>query len=203
MQSGLVIAGAPLHSQENQLYRYDTIQFEQQWKKHLTNRRDTSYLKICIPNNDERPMNDLNYDGFVITCDDGAIIRLTATPSIPPCMEHNLDPCYEDTVSKCFGNGFLHTLQEEYYKTAILGMLPDSSLHYPQSITLEGISENGLCWKLKRIGYVSISYENVIPNKKEFYDFVLNEYKFLTGNEVVTYRSLPLYNKCDAATNNN
>lgn len=189
----IFIAVTPLYSQENQLYRYDTIQLEQKWKKHLTGKKDTSYIKICIPNNDVKPMNDFNYDGFIILCDDGAIIRFNSTPVVPSTIEHYLESIYEDTVSKCFGNDFLWALQREYYKVAILGMLQDSSLYYPQSITLEGISENGLFWKLKRIGYVSISYENVIPNKKNFYDFILNEYVFLTKNEVFAYRYLPLY----------
>lgn len=189
----LFIAGTPLYSQENQLYRYDTIQLEQKWKKHLTGKKDTSYIKICIPNNDVKPMNDFNYDGFVILCDDGAIIRFNSTPVVPSTIEQYLDSFYEDTVSKCFGNGFLWALQREYYKTAILGTLQDSSLYYPQSITLEGISGDGLFWKLKRIEYVSISYENVIPNKKSFYDFILNENKFLTKNQVSAYRYLPLY----------
>lgn len=160
------IAGTPLYSQENQLYRYDTIQLEQKWKKHLTGKKDTSYIKICIPNNDVKPMKDCNYDGFVILCDDGAIIRFSSTPVVPSTIDHYLENFYEDTVSKCFGNGFLCALQREYYKKAILGTLHDRSSYYPQSITLEGISENGLLWKLKRIEYVSISYENVIPNKK-------------------------------------
>lgn len=189
----LFIAGTPLYSQENQLYRYDTIQLEQKWKKHLTGKKDTSYIKICIPNNDVKPMNDFNYDGFVIVCDDGAIIRVNSTPVVPSSIEHHLESFYEDSIVKCFGNGFLWALQREYYKTAILGTLQDSSLYYPQPITLEGINENGLFWKLKRIGYISISYENVIPNKKNFYDFILNEYKFLTKNEVFAYKYLPLY----------
>lgn len=189
----LIIASVPLYSQENRLYRYDTLQIEQKWKKHLTGKIDTSYLKICIPNNDVKPMYDFNYDDFVVLCDDGTIIRLSAIPVVPSGIEHYLESSYEDTVSKCFGNGFICALQREYYKTAILGMPQDSSLYYPQSITLEGTSENGLCWKLKRIGYVSISYENVIPNKKRFYDFILDEYKLLPENEVSSHRHLPLY----------
>ncbi|MBQ3845737.1 MAG: hypothetical protein IJK36_09515 [Bacteroidales bacterium] len=189
----IFIASTPLYSQENQLYRYNTIQLEQKWKKHLTGEKDTSYIKICIPNNDVKPMKDLNYDGFVIICDDGAIIRFNSIPIVPITIEHYLESFYEDTVSKCFGNGFLCALQREYVKTAILGSLHDSSLYSPQSITLEGISEKGLFWKLKRIGYVSISYENVIPTKKYFYDFILNEYKILKKNEVFTYRYLSLY----------
>ena len=114
-------------------------------------------------------------------------------PVVPSSIEHHLESFYEDSIVKCFGNGFLWALQREYYKTAILGTLQDSSLYYPQPITLEGINENGLFWKLKRIGYISISYENVIPNKKNFYDFILNEYKFLTKNEVFAYKYLPLY----------
>ncbi|MBP5562907.1 MAG: hypothetical protein J6X51_02600 [Bacteroidales bacterium] len=189
----LYVLAFPIYAQEQTSCRYDTLQIEQQWKQHLTDKADTSYLKVCIPNNDVIPMYDCNYDGFVIFCDDGAIIRLNTTPTIPSSIEQNLESFDEETIAKCFGNSFLGALQKEYYNTTILGMSKDSSLQYPQSITLEGIDKKGLYWKLKRIEYICISYENVVPGKKNTYDFILNEYRFLTNEEVVGYRYLPLY----------
>lgn len=183
----------PVNAQERIQCRYDTLQIEQQWKIHLTGKKDTSYIKVCIPNNDVVPAYDLNYSDLVIICDDGAIIRLLTTPYFSLSIDHELESVYEDTIKECFGYGFFRKLQWEYINTHALGLPPDSSLYPPQPIVLEGISKKGLCWKVIRMEYISISYENVAPERKFMYDFILNEYKFLKKHEVVHYRRLPFY----------
>lgn len=174
-------------------YRYDTIQIEQKWKKHLTNIKDTSYLKVCIPNNDLKPAYDCDYDGFVVICDDGAIIRLTTIPMIPLNIENEIIDVYGDTILNSFGNNYLYMLQKEFYNVNIIGLPADSTFFHPQPIILEGLGEDGLCWKLKRMEYICISYEHVLPKNKSFYDFILSEYKFLNRSKIDKYRHLPLY----------
>lgn len=188
-----IILSAQLCAQGSALYRYDTVQIEQQWKKYLTGERDTSYLKVCSPNNDVKPMNDCNYDRFVIICDDDAIIRLNTMPVFPSTIEPYIIKDYGDTITKSFGNAYLGVLQKEYFNRYISGFPKDSSLYKPEPIVLEGVDKNGMCWKLIRIEYVCISYENVSHERKGFYDSVLNEYKLLSKTGVSSYRHLPLY----------
>ena len=182
------------NAQESILYRYDTIQFEQQWKKHLTGIKDTSYLRVCIPNNDINPNYDFDYEGFAIICNDGAVIRFNSTPTIPSSIEPDIEKKYGENIVNCFGNNFLEMLQKEHCNSYILGYPPDSSLYYPEPIICEGVGESGLCWKLIRIEFICISYENVQPQRKYFYDFILKEFLFLKGNEIYNYRYLPFYN---------
>lgn len=187
------ILGINLNAQEGMLYRYDTIQFEQQWKKHLTGIKDTSYLRVCIPNNDIKPAYDCDHEGFTVICDDGAVIKLNSTPTIPSGIEHNIEKIYGESIVNCFGNGFLAALQEEHFNSNILGITSDSSLYHPEPITCEGVEESGLCWKIIRIEFVCISYENVRPQRKYFYDFILKEFLFLKDSEISHYRHLPFY----------
>ena len=178
------------------LYRYDTLQIEQEWKKHLTGKRDTSYLKVCIPNNDITPYYDLNYDSFEeIICDDGTIIQIISTPTIPWEILPFIEEKYGDTIYRNLGNNVLKSLQREYFNTHILKRVPDNSIYYPQTMTWEGISDDGLFWKLIRIDYICISYRNATLERKPFYDSILNEYKILKDSEVLGYHFLPLYKR--------
>ena len=182
-----------LFAQERNPFRYDTIQVEQEWKKIITGKKDTSYLKVCIPNNDVKPAYDCNYDNFVIICDDGAVIRFLSTPTIPSSIYQHLKERYGDTINQDLGNNVLKLLQREWSNVHLLDLTPDSSLYYPEPKTWEGVSNEGLYWKLKRIEFFCISYENVTQERKKFYDYVLSKYRILKDNEVVNYRYLPLY----------
>ena len=86
----LLMLSEQSYSQAHVNYIFDTIQIEQLWKKHLTGEKDTSYLKVCIPSNDVKPDYDGNYDGFVIICSDGSIIRLNTMPIIPSTIVNDI-----------------------------------------------------------------------------------------------------------------
>lgn len=185
----------PIYAQEKNLYRYDTIQIEQLCKTFLTNIKDTTYIQVCIPNNDVKPGYDLNYDNIIIICDDGTWIELNTDIYAPSGINYELEKKYGDTINNYLNNKYSAKFMEEYAKTQIFCLPPDSSLYNPRTMIWEGIDENGLCWKLIRMGYICISYKYAPPDSKPFYDFILGEYKFLDVKDVNNYRFLPLYKK--------
>lgn len=186
---------APLKAQKDtSLYRYDTIQFEQTLKKLLTDKIDTSYIRVCIPNNDIKPALSLNYDRIHISCKDGTIINFLPFRTITTdIIKNEMEKKYGKDISYSIGNGYLDTLKKAGTNAVFFNLPVDSSLYYPQTRIYEGIDENGKCWKLILLEYISISYENAPLEMKEFYDFILSEYRFLSPKEVINYRHLPIY----------
>ena len=186
----------PLKAQEYtcSLYRYDTIQIEQTMKKFLTDKIDTSYIRICIPNNDIKPCYDLNYDRIDIICDDSTFIRVTLYRGvIYGKISYEMEKKYGKNTIKKINEDFLDSLKNDFVNVTLFNLPTDSSLHYPKTCVYEGIDKNGKCWKLVLLEYISIGYENVPLDKKKFYDFILNEYQFLSPQKVANYHRLPLY----------
>lgn len=193
LQYLLLIMSVQLHAQTYVTYSFDTIQIEQQWKKHLTGGKDTSYIRVCMPSKDVKPVYNIDNYGFTIICNDGAIIRFNTMPIIPSTIESDVtDEFSEDTISKYFGGNIIDVLQREYFNTHVWDKPQDSSMYHPQRIVLEGVNKDGLYWKVVRLEYVCVSYENVTTDRLPMYDFIINEFRVLKEDEVKYYRPLPL-----------
>ena len=183
-----------VHSQTVVSYRSDTLCIEQKWRKHLTGVVDTSYIRICVPSTEIVPDLDLNYDWITIFCTDGTILRLFQAPQIPVQIESSFYAKYnKDSVDAEIGNNFLSALDEEYFTFALFGEHRDTSLYHPICKTYEGVDENKLWWRVIRLEYITISYENVPAHKKHSYDEIIEMWHFVPYEKVTGFHCLPLY----------
>lgn len=182
------------HSQVALSYRTDTLCIEQKWRKHLTGVVDTSYISICIPSTEIVPDFDLNYDWITISCTDGAVLRLFQSPRVPVQIESSFYDTYnKDSVDAEIGNTLLSALDEEFFTFTLLGEHRDTSLYHPICKTYEGVDENELWWKVIKIEYITISYENIPLHKKQFYDDIIKMWHFVPYEKVKGFHYLPLY----------
>lgn len=184
----------PLKAQKDtSLCRYDTIQFEQRWKTILDDKTDISYIRVCIPNNDIKPGYSCNYERIHISCEDSTEIKFFPSWTVPlGIIRNEMERKYGKNICDSIER-YVDTLKKAGTNVVFFNQPVDSSLYYPQTRIYEGIDENGKCWKLILLEYISISYENAPLEMKEFYDFILSEYRFLSPKEVINYRHLPIY----------
>lgn len=190
-----VVTFCTTYSQDDfwgRILKVDTIQVRQSWKELVWEGKDLSYLHCSIPNTAIRSPYDLNNDRCVIHCIDGCSLFMNTSPAIPEYIKRQLVREYGSECADQVESLFFDSLMCEFFRVDVLGLDSTYSLFYPPRVVYGGVDSLGLYWKYVRIGYSSISYQQVPLEAKKFYDFILEQWFFIDPNKVTHYTKLPL-----------
>ena len=185
------------HISKPQGYRVVNVMLRQHPKELFNDKLDSSYFQLYIPTT-MLTYKTLHFEvqSFdIIKCEDG--VNLGIMESVYACKT---DGIYFNIIKK-YGKEFVDEITDIFDSIArnegfkvLLGYLPDSSLpcYNPKTIICEGTDSNGLYWKYIREEYISYYYKYVPHKQKEYYDFILSNWKFVSEKDVKTYIRLPI-----------
>lgn len=185
------------HNSKSQGYRIVNIMIRQRCKEDFNSKVDSSYFQLYIPTT-QMVYRNLHFEvqpSDEIKCEDG--VNLGIIESVYGCktdgVYYNMIEKYGKEYVDEITDTFVNITSREAFKV-LMGASPDSSLpcYNPETIICEGIDSNGLHWKYVREEYISFYYEYVPSSQKEYYDFILSNWKFVSEKDIKSYIRLPI-----------